>query len=407
MQACGRHTGGSGPGDTLRNDPTLVAADFTHLEIPVQSAQANYQVTLLRRADELAALAGEFERLCGAGIERNVFYESWMLQAALRHLPRESVVVAVIRHRGGAVTGVFPFELVPRFRGLPLPALRSWRHIYCFLCTPLIHRDHAAATVGALLDWVASGAAPANLVEFEQVTAASAFDTVLSEALRGRRGWYRHGVVFQRALFEPQRSVAPGASGKHLKELRRLERRLAQSGALTYRVAAAGEALQPWLENFTTLEASGWKGREGTALASDAASRAYFQDIAEQAAERGQLQMMALELDGRPIAMKCNFLTGEGSFAFKIAFDEQFAKYSPGALLELFNMQELARAHPQVQWMDSCAVADHFMINRLWTGRRTVGTYWLARRGLARLLVQAWPLYHRLRRWKNRADVHQ
>ena len=39
------------------------------------------------------------------------------------------------------------------------------------------------------------------------------------------------------------------------------------------------------------------------------------------------------------VAMKCNFLSGAGSFAFKIAFDEAFARFSPGVQLEIDNVQ--------------------------------------------------------------------
>jgi hypothetical protein len=31
-------------------------------------------------------------------------------------------------------------------------------------------------------------------------------------------------------------------------------------------------------------------------------------------------------------------------------------------------------AMPKIEWMDSCAVSEHFMINRLWTKRRTIET---------------------------------
>jgi hypothetical protein len=79
--------------------------------------------------------------------------------------------------------------------------------------------------------------------------------------------------------------------------------------------------------------------------------------------------MLALYCGEHPVAMKCNFLAREGSFAFKIAYDEAFARYSPGTLLELENIREFHR-RPGLQWMDSCAAPEHFMVNRLWLDRR-------------------------------------
>ena len=119
------------------------------------------------------------------------------------------------------------------------------------------------------------------------------------------------------------------------------------------------------------LEAAGWKGQEQTALACHESSCDYFETIAKAAFERGQLMMLGLFLDQRPIAVKCNFLAGDGSYAFKIAFDESLAKYSPGVQLELENIRVLHDIR-SIQWMDSCATRKHFMIGRLWSDRRTI-----------------------------------
>lgn len=83
--------------------------------------------------------------------------------------------------------------------------------------------------------------------------------------------------------------------------------------------------------------------------------------------------MLASRVDGKPIAMKCNFLAGTGSFAFKIAFDESYYHFSPGILLEVENIRRF-HAVPDIEWMDSCAVPSQVMINRLWPDRRIIQT---------------------------------
>jgi hypothetical protein len=108
--------------------------------------------------------------------------------------------------------------------------------------------------------------------------------------------------------------------------------------------------------------------------------------------------MLALRLDGRPLALKMNFLGGEGAFAFKITFDESFGRFSPGVLLELDNVE---RAHqlPALRWMDSCAAPNRFMINHLWPDRREMQTVFFStgsRRGA--LMVALVPLLHFFRR---------
>jgi hypothetical protein len=61
--------------------------------------------------------------------------------------------------------------------------------------------------------------------------------------------------------------------------------------------------------------------------------------------------------------------------AFKITYDEAYAKYSPGVLLELENIRQLHQGC--LSWMDSCAAPNRFMINQLWPERVEVQSLWL------------------------------
>jgi len=83
--------------------------------------------------------------------------------------------------------------------------------------------------------------------------------------------------------------------------------------------------------------------------------------------------MLSLRLNGIAIAMKCNFIGPTAAYAFKIAFDEKYAAYSPGVLLEMENMRCL-REEQSIPWMDSCAIPNHSMINHLWPSRRAIET---------------------------------
>lgn len=101
--------------------------------------------------------------------------------------------------------------------------------------------------------------------------------------------------------------------------------------------------------------------------------------------------LLGLFLDDQPLALKCNFLAGDGGFAFKIAFDERYAGFSPGFLLEIENVRRLHQR--RLCWMDSCAEAQHAMVNRLWPDRRSMATVLFATgRAPGNLLVSLMPL---------------
>ena len=84
--------------------------------------------------------------------------------------------------------------------------------------------------------------------------------------------------------------------------------------------------------------------------------------------------------------MLANFRHGEGAFSFKIAFDEDLGRFSPGVLIELANLHAV-QGDPAIGWMDSCAAPDHPMIDSLWAERRTIVQYRVALhgRGVARI----------------------
>ena len=65
-----------------------------------------------------------------------------------------------------------------------------------------------------------------------------------------------------------------------------------------------------------------------------------------------------------------NFLCPPGGFSFKTAFDEDYARFSPGVLLQQANLDLLDNR--QVEWVDSCAAPGHPMIDSVWRERRAL-----------------------------------
>jgi CelD/BcsL family acetyltransferase involved in cellulose biosynthesis len=229
-----------------------------------------------------------------------------------------------------------------------------------------------------------------SLVEWGLVAADGAFHEALAEALEDTRGrsFVAHKVT--RAVLRPRGDaeafLAAALPGKSRKEFRRLERRLAESGELRYAAVDSDAEIEGWIDDFLMLEAGGWKGAHGSAFNCTDENRRFFSRIAREAARRGRLMMLGLHVGGRPVALKCNLLAADGSFAFKIAYDESFARFSPGMLLELENIRRFHQ-RPELQWMDSCADPEHFMLNRLWLDRRELVTLITSTRSTAGDLV--------------------
>jgi CelD/BcsL family acetyltransferase involved in cellulose biosynthesis len=380
------------------------AADVVAKPAPREQAAPapdGLKVVVVSVADELAGHAAAWDDLARNAVEPNVFYESWVFLDALRAFGSGADLRFVLLYapRSGALCGFFPLERCRGYKGVPVGFDRLWKHLHGVLATPLVRAGHAPECLNALLDWLRGQGR--SLIEFGFVSADGPFQHALIDILNERRALTYLDENHNRALLHngTARDDVVGLSAKHKKELRRQRRRLSEQGRFEcVRLESRGD-LAGWLDRFLDLEAAGWKGRVGTALRDRPAERHFFVRSATAAFERGRLMMLGFHLDGKPVALKCNFLAPPGSFAFKIAYDEAFAAFSPGVLLELENIEQLNRHHPEIAWMDSCAISRHFMINRLWSGRRTIQTV-LVSTGTRRgdLAVSALPLLRWLRR---------
>ena len=114
------------------------------------------------------------------------------------------------------------------------------------------------------------------------------------------------------------------------RELRQVRRQLGEKGLSFYRVDTADHDA---LERFYKLEASGWKGQNGSAIICDQKNRQFFDEIAESAARFGYFSLYMLELRGRLMAAHFGFTLGSCYYSAVVAYDEEFKQFSPGHLI--------------------------------------------------------------------------
>jgi hypothetical protein len=367
-------------------------------------------VIALTEFDCLEQYIPAWEELARTALEPNPFYEAWMLIPALRLLGKGKglqLVLVFAQDKAQAagppvLCGVFPLERKSRYKGLPVSVLSLWKHLYCFLCTPLIRADRARECLSAFFDWLTSARESAPLVEFNYVSGEGPFNQALVDCLNERLNLSFVSAIYNRALFKPRADadeyLRAAMSREHRKDVRRRQRRFSEQGRVEFAALEMEDDPRAWLEEFMQLEASGWKRELGGVIASKQEYSDYFITIAREAFRRGRLMMLGLRLNDKPIALKCNFLAEDGGYAFKIAYDESYSRFSPGFLLEIENIRRL-HSRPEVEWMDSCAVPVHFMINRLWLDRRTIQTLLVSTgRRPGDMVVSLMPLI----RWLNR-----
>jgi CelD/BcsL family acetyltransferase involved in cellulose biosynthesis len=358
------------------------------------SASQPCTVEVVRDRAALEAIVPAWESLAANLVEPNPFYEPWMLLPALESHGSADLVCVLIWIEG-ALCGLFPFRRAARYKGLPLTALTSWRHSAYLVCTPLVRAGKAAACLDAFLGWLRTDAEGASAAEFRYLPGDGAFVGALTDALRRTSSVAIGTESFTRPILRKDSSaesyLQSALSREARKALRRKERRLQEHGPVARVALKAHECAEPRIAEFMALEASGWKGRAGSALSSSERERRFGFAVLSEAHRRGRLQLLGIDCAGRPIARCCNFIAGDGAYAFKTAYDEAYAYFSPGIMAEIDSIREFHRL-PGVQWMDSITDPDNETIGRLWKHRRTIQGLLVAGSAWGNFWVSALPL---------------
>jgi CelD/BcsL family acetyltransferase involved in cellulose biosynthesis len=331
-----------------------------------------------------ASRAASWEELARDAAEANAFYAPDMLCAALDHLAGAEAAHVVEAWEGEELIGLLPVSISPRHGRLPIACVTNWMHEHAFFGAPILRRGRETAAWAALLRAIETAPWARGVLHLRGIDAAgasaAALEAVCVEQRRGLTEIHRYDRAMLRSDLPADAYWEANMRSKKRKEIRRLQKRLAELGAVEERMLADPADLDAWCDAFLALEASGWKGQEGTALADDPAHAAFFRQACAAALAAGRLHFLRIDLDGAPIAMLANFRHGEGAFSFKIAIDEAHGRFSPGVLIELFNLHAV-QDDPVIAWMDSCAAPGHPMIDSLWAERRSIAQYRVALTG--------------------------
>jgi CelD/BcsL family acetyltransferase involved in cellulose biosynthesis len=341
--------------------------------------------TSWRELEGVAAVAA-WNALAARASEPNPFFESWYLLPSLRALDPAGRVRLLIMARGDNWLGLMPVTDETSYYGYPAPHLRNWTHANCFVGAPLVATGEEEAFWRALLEWADRAGGASLFLHVAHLPLSGALHDAFQLVLSGERRLARLAMREERAMLHSslpaEEYFEASVNAKKRKELKRQARRLAEEGEVAVERETGQANVNAWIADFLALEAAGWKGRAGSALAAEAGTASLFSEALAAAAGAGKLERLSLTLDGRRIAMLATLLSPPAAFSYKTAYDERLARFSPGVLLQRENLALLSR--DDIDWCDSCASADHPMIDHLWRERRAIGRYSIAIGGTAR-----------------------
>jgi hypothetical protein len=244
--------------------------------------------------------------------------------------------------------------------------LEALPYNYAFLSSPVIDPAFIDDVIPAFFAAVEKNPALPNVINLQSFNAESPDYDAIVRALVARGGEQLRLSESARPFVTREFGVK--RSGSTRKKLRQDWNRLSALGAVDIVNERTPAAVREAFEVFLALEAGSWKGTRGTALLCDEKDAGFVRRLVSGLAEQGNASVALLRVDGLAIAAQVLMYCGTMAYTWKTAFDSDFAKYSPGALL-IDKVTEEIFAPPGIDAIDSCSAEGSFMA-QLWTGRR-------------------------------------
>jgi len=137
-------------------------------------------------------------------------------------------------------------------------------------------------------------------------------------------------------------------SKKLVQNIGRYERRLRTDGmSMRLERIETPEQMGEAVARYATLESSGWKGTQGTAVRIGDTQGDFYQDLMLRMATSGKACVYELWLGDRLAASRLCLVGGDGvAIMLKTTYDETLSKYSPGRLLLHQVIRDLFERNP-------------------------------------------------------------
>jgi CelD/BcsL family acetyltransferase involved in cellulose biosynthesis len=338
----------------------------------------------------IARLASEWRELCSEGpCDEPFFRPEWFLAYVRAFEPAARLVVATARV-DGRLRGVMPLVRERgHLNGLPVRKLRGAANSHS--CRfDFVHGVGQAAEAAAAVWRELRQKGGWDVIELRDVPTEGAASLLLAAARAdGHRtgSWERAPMPYltlPAAGSNPEQAVEH-LSAKHRRSLRNYRRKLEELGTVV--VTRDVQPDQVKLDRFYDLEGSGWKGARGTAIACGPRTRRFYDELARLAGLGGSVTLYALECGPDTVAVQYG-LTYKGTyFGLKSAYDERFARLSPGNVLTDAVVRDLvARGLHEIDFMGE---PDDFKA-RWCSGERSFASHYVFRRGPQGRLLHCW-----------------
>ncbi len=336
-------------------------------------------VELVEDIATLKNFESEWTDLTANALEHNILLGPSLVLAALENLQDgQSVRFALIWQQPDPqselkrkLIGFFPLTDFRHRWILPVRGAKAWQHLHSFLTTPLLDRSEARMAAEGFFRWLENEPAMPRFLLFQFMGRGKVWDIfnqVFSGNLTPMVEYDRRERAMLKTDLEGEDYLRKSLGAKRNKEYRRLRNRLQDHGEVNVRYTGDPEKIADASTRFLELEARGWKGNRGSALGSNTGEQKFFSNGLGGLAITGNCQVGELMVGEKVVASVVVISSGRTAWMWKITYDEDYSRFSPGVLLVL-DLTKTLLAGKEFDFIDSCAMPNHPMINNIWRER--------------------------------------
>ncbi len=286
----------------------------------------------------LQTIRGLWNSLLDAQPERRFFDRVEWYESYLDHLESEPrSMVFVVAFREGRPAAIFPLKSGrATVCGLSVGTWELPHHAHFPFADFIAEKTPATVRIVDLLIEYLYADSPRSwhVMRFRNVLDGSVAHYAMTKGLAAPAVLTKSGAC----------DYLPCASGADLSQrtsknfkgnLRKARNKLGQLADVEFVWARALPDLRARFDEFLAVEASGWKGREGTgsAITLDPRLCAFYRSLVERFGATGSCEINLLRGDGTCLAAQFCLLTPDARHVLKIGYHEQHARMAPGNIL--------------------------------------------------------------------------
>ncbi len=137
-------------------------------------------------------------------------------------------------------------------------------------------------------------------------------------------------------------------SKKKRKNWRNKRNKLLKQPVVRFQTVGETSQLDEAYRLFLDVERSGWKGRQGSAIALNSKAKQFYKTLYTTLGAMGSCEIHLLWINGTPAAAEFVLMGAQSAYTLKTGYNETYKKFSPGHFLLEYMMQHYYETHSNI-----------------------------------------------------------